>query len=451
MKQSKHSSTALKLKEKVGYALGDLGFNFYWKNIEVFLMFFYTDVFGLPAAAVGTMFLATRIMDAFTDPAMGAIADRTTTRFGKFRPWLIWMALPMAVAGVLTYTTPNLDDSGKLIWAYATYMLMMLVYTAINIPYSAMLGVITADTQERTTLSSYRFVGAFSGGVLVTWFTPKLVAMLGNGNDQLGWQLTMAVYGAAAAVLFITTFASTKERVSPPKNQKTAFRKDLMDLASNGPCLMLFALGLIIMLTISLRNASAAYYFKYYVERPDLMGAYLTATMIAYAVGAAATPLLTKWMGKKKLLMVLMSLVGLLSLIFYLVPSDGIWMMMTLGVAISLVLGPKSPLVWAMYADSADYSEWKTGRRATALVFAAATFSLKLGGALGGALIGWLLGAMGYSANQDQTGEAQTSIVLLMTVIPGLFAILAAYVARFYQLDDATLIRLHKDLQERAS
>lgn len=439
----------LSLKEKVGYACGDVGFNFYWKNIEVYLLFFYTDVFGISAAAVGTMFLVTRIIDAFTDPAMGAIADRTNTRFGKFRPYLIWMALPMAAAGVLAFTTPDMEPGGKLVWAYGTYILMMVVYTAINIPYSAMLGVITADGQERTTLSSFRFVGAFSGGVLVTWFTPKLVLWLGGGNEQLGWQLAMGVYGILAALFFFTTFTTTTERVTPPPNQKTNFKQDLHDLIHNGPWMLLFALGLIIIMTISLRNASAAYYFKYYVEREDLMGGFLTATMIAYAVGAAITPLLTRWLGKKRLLIVLMSAVGLLSIAFFFIPKDGIWMMFALSIAISLCLGPKSPLVWSMYADSADYSEWKVGRRATALVFAAATFSLKLGGALAGALIGWLLGAMGYSANQVQTNDAQTTIVLLLTVIPGLFALLAAFVARFYTLDGPTMDRLQAELEAR--
>lgn len=436
------------LKEKVGYALGDMGFNFYWKNIEVYLIFFYTDVFKLSAAAVGTMFLVTRIFDAFTDPAMGAIADRTNTRFGKFRPYLLWMALPMAVAGVLTFTTPDLDDSGKLIWAYATYMLMMLVYTSINIPYSAMLGVITSDGKTRTTLSSFRFVGAFSGGIIVTYSTPKLVEYLGAGNDILGWQLTMVVYGVLAAILFITSFLSTQERVKPPVNQQSSVWNDLSNLKMNKPWLVLFALGFIVILTISLRNAAATYYFKYYLEKPDLMGSFLTATMVAYALGAASTPLLSRFFDKRALFQVLMVSVGVLSIALFFVDKTSVTTVYVLGILISLVLGPKSPLVWSMYADTADYGQWKTGVRSTAMIFAAATFSLKLGGAFAGAIIGWLLAYMGYAANQTQTASSTLSIVLLMSVIPGGFAILAAYVARYYTLTSAQLSQIQTELAD---
>jgi GPH family glycoside/pentoside/hexuronide:cation symporter len=359
----------LSLNEKLGYACGDIASNFYWRIFDVFLFIFYTDVFGLSPAAVGTMLLVTRLIDAFSDPLMGAIADRTHTRWGKFRPYLLWGIIPMVAAGILTFTVPDVGDTDKLIWAYATYIFMMLAYTFINVPYGALLGVITADSQQRTTLTSFRFIGAFSGGSLVAYLTPELVTYLGGGNEALGWQLTMAVYGVVASCLFVVTFFSTKERILPPRKQKTPILQDLKDLSQNAPWKVLFVLALIIMMTISLRGSTGNFYLKYYAQRPDLIGSFAMAYMIALAVGAASTPLLTKFIDKRRLLMLLMSVVALLSLCFYFVASYNITLMFLLQIMIGLALGPKSPLVFSMYADTADYSQWKTGRRATAMIF----------------------------------------------------------------------------------
>ena len=447
--KAQQSTTAVRLREKIGYGLGDMGFNFYWANISAFLLIYYTDVFGISAAAAGTMMLVTKIVDAFTDPLMGAIADRTRSRFGKFRPYLLWLALPLAGAGVLTYSTPDLGETGKLVWAYGTYTLLMLVYTAINIPYSALSGVITNDSQQRTTLISYRFIGGFSGGILVTYLTPKLVPLLGQGDDVLGWQLTMLVFGIAAALMFFITFLTTKERIAPLSLQPNAVRQDLTDLKNNKPWLVLFALALIIMVTITMRAGSGVYYFKYYVVRPDLVGEFLSSYMLALALGAAATPLMTRFIDKKRLMVLLMSLAGLLSISLYFVPADAVGIIFALNLAIGFVLGPKSPLAFSMYADTADYNEWRTGRRATAMTFAAATFSQKLGGAIASALIGWLLAAIGYVANEQQSSGSQTGIVLLISVIPGVIALLAAFVMRYYSLDNQQLAKIQCDLQQR--
>lgn len=436
---------ALSIKEKVGYACGDVASNFYWRVFDVFLFIFYTDVFGLSAATVGTMMLVTRLIDAFSDPIMGAVADRTITKWGRFRPYLLWGIIPIVAAGILTFTVPDLDDSGKVIWAYATYIFMMLAYTFINVPYGALLGVVTHDTQQRTTLTSFRFIGAFSGGSLVAYLTPELVAWLGQGNEATGWQLTMMLYGCIAAALFTITFFSTKERISPPANQQTPVLLDIRDLLSNKPWIVLFSLALIIMMTISLRGSTGTFYFKYYVNREDLIGSFSMAYMIALAIGAASTPLLTKLMDKRKLLMILMSIVAVLSAIFYVVPKDNIALVFVLQIAIGLALGPKSPLVFSMYADTADYSFWRTGRRATAMIFSAAAFAQKLGGALAGAMIGWLLSSMGYVANQVQSGASENGIVLLMTLIPAIFAALAVPLLALYPLSNQQLEHIQKD------
>lgn len=528
----------ISLKEKIGYAVGDAGFNFYWIIIGSYLSYFYTDIFGLSAAAAGTMFLVTKIVDACTDPAMGAIADRTNSRWGKFRPYLLFGAVPMAAAAVLTMSTPDLGDGGKLIWAYGTYTMMMLCYTILSTPYSSLAGVITADASERNSIFGWRFFFAYFTGIIVGAFTPGLAEYFANGNEARGWQLTMGLYSSVATVLFLVTFLSTKERVQPPKEQKTNPLSDIKDLLDNKPWLILFALAMIIMMTIVFRGSSATYYFKYFVERPDLMGAYIGIQMAAYAIGSLLAPFLTKLMDKARLLMLLMGLVGGLSILFAFVPkptsngvrtisateaitleaqdllgeetkpsdkfrwishqtgvfwfikdlrtvgtdsptlnlkessgvnrvisviktsSDGtisdssdlpieIIIMFILNILISLSLGPKSPITWSMYADAADYNEWKSGRRATAMTFSAATFSQKLGGALGSAGILWVLASMGYAANTVQEGASLTSIVWLQTLVPAFFAFTAIFALKFYNLNGEKLEKINLELAAR--
>jgi len=439
----------LRWREKLGFGAGDLGFNLYWTTIASFLAAFYTDVFGISAAAAGTMLFTTKIIDAFTDPLMGGIADRTKTRFGRFRPYLLFAGVPMAGAAVLTFTTPALSDSGKLIWAYATYTAMMVLYTVLSTPYSALSGVMTASSQERTTLISVRFFFAFTGGALVNKFTFPLVEKLGGGDDALGWQLTMLLYGVLATIIFAITFMTTKERIAPPVTQQTSPVDDIRDLVQNRPWVILFVLAMVIMMTITMRAGSAYYYFTYYIERPDLLPNYLFWQMAAYASGALCAPILTRFIDKATLLMLLMAIVGVLSISFYFVPKDMIWLMFTLNILISLCLGPKSPLTWSMYADTADYNEWKNGRRATAMTFSAATFSQKLGGALGSAGMLWVLAAIGYAANEAQSGASQNGIAMLQTVVPGVFALLAMIVTRFYTLTGAQLSTVQDELEKR--
>ena len=436
-------------REKISYGVADMGFNFYWANIATFLMIFYTDTFGISAAAAGSMLFAIKIVNAFTDPVIGAVADRTQTRFGKFRPYLIWMALPLAGAGVLTYSTPALSSAGKLIWAYGTYLLLMACYTGINIPYNALSGVMSGNPQERTTINGLRFIFAFGGSTLVTAATPFLVKGLGGGNERLGWPLTMALWGGAASALFAVTFFNTRERIAPLPAQRTQVRQDVKDLAHNRPWLVLFCLALIIMMTITLRTATAAYYFKYYVGRPELMAAFVPAYMASAAAGASLTPLLTRFMDKRRLLILLMSTTGILSIAFFFIPKDQVAWMFGLQIATGLVLGPKSPLAFAMYADTADYNEWRTGRRATALTFAAATFSQKLGTALAAAVMGWLFTALGYVANVAQTARSITGILMLMSFIPAVFAFVAAAIMLFYKLDNEQMARIQMELAER--
>lgn len=440
---------ALSWRERISYGIADMGFNFYWANIATFLLFFYTDIFGISAASAASMMFAIKLVNAFTDPLIGALADRTTTRYGKFRPYLVWGALPLGAAAVLTYTTPDLDHDGKLAWAYGSYLLMMVCYTAINIPYNALSGVMSADPQERSTINGLRFICAFGGSTLVTAATPALVQWLGAGDDKLGWQLTMGAWAVAASLLFVLSFANTRERIAPPPGQRSNVLQDVRDLAGNGPWLVLFFLALIIMVTITLRTTTAAYYFKYYVGRPELMASFVPTYMMAAAAGAAATPLMTRFIDKKMLMIVLMSLTAVLSAAFFAVPPDQVGLMFVLQAALGLVLGPKSPLAFSMYADTADYTEWRTGRRATAMTFAAATFSQKLGTALAVAVIGALFTALGYVPNAAQSSGSQAGIVWLMSLIPAAFSLLAVAVMCCYRLDGARLQGIQADLAAR--
>ncbi len=442
-------ATPLPWREKISYGLADMGFNFYWANIATFLMMFYTDVYGISAAAAASMMFVIKIVNAFTDPLIGAVADRTSTRFGKFRPYLVWMALPLAGAGVLTYTTPDLGADGKLAWAYGTYLLMMVCYTCINIPYNALSGVMSAEPQERSTINGLRFIFAFAGSMLVTAATPAMVVWLGAGDEQRGWQLTMLAWGVLASLLFAATFFNTRERIAPPPRQQTRVRDDLRDLAGNRPWMVLFFLALIIMVSITLRTTTAAYYFKYVVARPELLASFLPAYMAAAAAGAALTPVMTRFIDKKTLMMVLMSLTALLSAAFFFVGPEQITAMYALQIALGLVLGPKSPLAFSMYADTADYNEWRNGRRATAMTFAAATFSQKLGTALAVAVIGMVFTQLGYVPNAAQSSGSQAGIVWLMSIIPAVFALLAVAVMFFYNLDSGKLRQIQADLSAR--
>jgi GPH family glycoside/pentoside/hexuronide:cation symporter len=439
----------LSVKEKIGYGLGDTASNFYWQMFMNFILFFYTDVFGISAAAAGTMLLITRIWDTGIDPIMGVIADRTNTKWGKFRPYLLWMALPIGIIGVLTFTTPNLSESGKIVYAYITSTLMMAAYTAINTPYSALMGVLTPNSLERTSVSSYRFVLAFVAIFLVQGTTLPLVKFFGKGDQAVGFQWTMVVFSIVAVFLFVLTFLNTRERVHPPKDQKTSIKNDLGDLLHNKPWIVLFFIGIFALSYNSIRSGSMIYYFKYYVGDEILTSAFMVSGTIAAIAGVMITKFLSKLLGKRTLYMILWLTVSVITSAFYFVPKENIVLIFAFNILISFILGPTAPLIWAMYADTADYSEWKTGRRATGLVFSAATFAQKLGWAFGGALTGWLLAYFGFVANVVQSQGAQDGIRFMMSVIPAAAGILTAIAVWFYTLDEPMMEKIEQDLSAR--
>lgn len=453
----------LSLKEKVGYSVGDTASNLFFQTFILFLLYFYTDVFGLPAAAVGTMFLVTRIWDAFFDPIVGMISDRTHTRWGKFRPFLLWFALPFGIIGVLTFTTPGFDTSGKLVYAYITYSLMMMLYSAINVPYSALMAVITPNSEQRTVLSSYRFVAAFAGGFIVQAVTMSLVSYFGKGNEALGWQWAMGCLSGLAFVLFMITFSTTKERVFPPKEQKSNFKRDLRDLFSNIPWLLIAGATVFQLMYIVMRNSSIMYYFKYYVgdQHLDLFGNVINLSFEGFAssfmlTGTVATiigAVLTKWfsraLDKKNTYLWFLIASAVLNAFFYLMQPQNVLLIYGLNLAVSFFFGPVSVLQWAMYTDTADYSEWKNQRRATGLVMAASLFSLKLGLTLGGAVVGWILAYHGFVANQPQSQESVNGIIMLLSVYPAVIGVLGGLLMLFYPLTNKMMIKIEEDLTAR--
>lgn len=453
----------LSIKEKVGYGFGDLASVLYWQTISAYLLYFYTDVFGLTAAAAGTMILVSRLWDGVNDPMMGIIADRTSTRWGKFRPYLLWCAVPLAIIGVLTFTTPNFESSGKLVYAYVTFTLLMMAYTAINIPYSSLLGVITPDPLERTSVSSYKYVFAYISGTIVSAFALPLTQFFGNGNEARGWQMTMSLFGVAAVGFFLVTFLSTKERVQPPRAQKSSIAQDLRDLFSNRPWVLLLFATLLMILFVATRSSVTAHYFKYYVgeQHFSLFGKTYTFGFVALTsafnaigqwlaiIGVVFTNFFAKMVGKKKAFLVLFVTATICTTAFFILPPEQVVAMFVLQIIGSFAGGPLSPLIWAMYADAADYSEWKTGRRATGLVFSASTMSQKFGWAIGTFIAGLLLSAFGFQANMEQNPEVLFGLKSLMSVIPSVAGVLAIVLILFYKLDEKTMRQIETELRER--
>lgn len=440
----------LSFREKVGYGLGDTASNLYFQTFTNFLLYFYTDVFGIAAGAAGTMLLVVRIWDTFLDPVVGVIADRTNTRWGHYRPWLLWVAFPIAVLGVVMFTTPNFGPTGKLVYAYVTYSLMMMAYSFINIPYSALMGVITSRSDERTVVASYRFVLSFAGLFAVQLSTLKLSRLLGGGDPQKGFQLVMVIFGIAAIALFLVTFATTRERVQPAAGATSTLRSDLKDLLENKPWLIISGVGVFALCYISVRMGAIVYYFKYCVGDEQLAAWFMgTGTVGAISGTMLAGPIARLLGGKRRAYLILMAVASALTIGFYLVPMGSLPLVFTLHFLISSLFAPTSPLLWSFYADTADYSEWRTGRRATGLVFSAASFSQKLGWSVGSALSAWMLGLFGYQANVAQTADSQTGIRLLMSVVPGVLGLLSAAAIFFYTLDDPTMEKIGRELEER--
>lgn len=603
-------SDKITFKEKFGYGLGDLASNLFWMQFVWYLNYFYTDVFGLAPAVLATMMFVTRIWDSINDPVVGIIADRTESRWGKFRPYLLFGAIPFAVAGVLMFTTPNYSAGGKLTWAYITYGAMVLIYTVVNIPYSSLMGVVSPDPKVRTSFSQMRFIMAFSGGIIVQAATLPLVASFGSGdtsvidakiqslennkqvivvteqgsgasrleataklpgytepstmkkilmkvanvpdaqnkdlfytsnksfyinnetyfleskilhkntegklfldpefkneyktgdntedfnqikycmdgftktiipietvfkknkdeisdemipvditgadvsvkvvNEQNGFQLSMCVFAVAAAFMFFVTFATTKERVKPPKTQeKSSLGQDIGDLLKNVPWLILFALGIITLFHVCLRNGTIMYYFKYVVGNTDVVPLFMLSGTLANLISLLGVGFIEKYLGKKKGFAVLIILTSAFTFLFGFISPENTTMLFIVNILINLMFGPTAALVWAMYTDAADYSEWKTGRRATGLVMSACTMAQKFGYTLGGVLAMATLTWIGFQANAVQTEQAKDGIVGMVSWMSALPCVVGFVLILFYPLTEEKLKEIGEALKSR--
>ena len=481
----------LSLTEKVGYSLGDAAANFVFMTMILFQLNFYTDTLGITAAAAGTMLLVGRLWDAFFDPMMGVLADRTNTRWGKFRPWVLWTAIPWGVVMVCAYTVPNFSTTGKLLWAGATNILLMTLYSANNTPYSALTGVMTGDSAERTKLSSFRFVSAMLAQLIVGGFTLPLVAKFGHGDNAAGWRTTMTLWAGVCVICFVITFLTTRERIQPPPHQKAEPKADFSNLLKNGPWIAMFALTLSHFVYVAMRGGTMFYYFSYYVDQPKLLaflqsvglpqataaapdgGHYLMNTLglilnadrtnvasvgfslfniasqLTTVVGVVASTYLAMRFGKRAVARVGFTLATIFVASFILMPAGSIAATYGLEVVRALCYAPTIPLIWAMFADVADYAEWETGRRATGVVFATILFALKTGLSIGGALAGWLLAGFGYRPNVAQTANALLGIRLTASVVPAVFLVIVVVCLLRYTITRAMEQQMGVELEAR--
>lgn len=450
------------LKEKIGYGFGDMASSMFWKLFGSYLMLFYTDVFGLPAALVGTMFLITRIWDSGFDPVVGILADRTRSRWGKFRPYLLFLAVPFALTGILTFVTPDFNHTGKSVYAYVTYSCMMMIYSAINVPYASLLGVMSADPKERNTLSAYRMAFAYLGSfIALLLFMPMTNRFSRGHSEQYGWTMSATVIAILCAALFYVCFAWTRERVKPMHARPNSLKSDLKDLLHNRPWWILLGAGVAALVFNSIRDGAAVYYFKYYIleesrQTVSLCGVSFVMSSLYLAVGQAANiagvilaaPVSNR-IGKNKTYMGAMILATLFSVAFYWLDKNDLVWIFVLQISISLCAGSIFPLLWSMYADCADYSELKTGNRATGLIFSSSSMSQKFGWAIGSALTGWLLAYFGFRANEVQSMEAIRGIKLFLSWLPAAGTVLSVVFISLYPLSEKRMEEITRELAQK--
>ncbi len=441
-----------KFIEKIGYGFGDMSSSTFWKIFSYYLPIFYSNIFGLSLIDAGVLVLITRIWDAVSDPMMGVVVDRTNTRWGKYRPYLLWVAPLFSICGILVFTTPDLDYGGKLIWAYVTYILMMTVYTAINVPYGAMLGVVTDDTNEKTVFSSFRMFFAYGGSFIALFLWEPLTNMFGGYNTTEGWFNSMVVIACACFVMFVLSFLLTREHLKTLSTVSVA--NDFRSLLDNKPWWLLIGAALCSNLFNTVRGATTAYFFLDIIG-PDVRLTFLSFTFLFYSglflgigevcnmIGVALCVPIANRLGKKSTFVLVNAVLVVLSVAFFFVPItvSGFMMMLVLQIVISIFTGIMSPLIWSMYADVSDYAELKFKTASTGLIFSSASMAQKFGGAIGGAAVLWLLSAFGYNTEASQLGNditqpesALLALRWLMSFIPALVALLAIVVVWFYPL-----------------
>jgi Na+/melibiose symporter-like transporter len=488
-----HYQHKLSFREKAGYSLGDGAANLVFQVLMAYQFMFFTQVLGLSAKAAGLLFLIGRFFDAFTDPAMGFVADRTKTKWGRFRPWLVWSALPFAGIFWLTFTSPGWSPTGQMVYAYIMYFLLMGVYTVNNVPYCALNGVMTGDVDERTSLSTYRFVCVVIIQFIVQGLTLPLVAKFGQGDDARGWSITMGIFAIATIFFFVICFFSVKERVTPDPKQKSSARQDMLDTFRNRPWVILFSATLMIFIMLVVRGGSLPLFVEHFADR-EALGNFIASLGlqrvddgamtgfrkvlnafgllvpldnsnvhgVAYGVfgmlgtfttflGVLCSKPLSRLFGKRMVFVVSLIVTTLVTLWLYFIPATNIYAMLWQSALWGLAYGPTVPLLWSMIADTADFSEWKTGRRATGFTFAGVVFALKFGLGVGGYVQGIILGAYGYDSTKGSvlTERAIEGIRIASTIAPAAFISAAVAILLFYPISKKLNYQIGDELAQR--
>ena len=440
---------SLSFREKLAYGLGDTACNLTFQTVNLFLFIYYTDVFGLPAAAVGTMVLVARVLDAVLDPLTGIIADRTQSRWGKFRPFILFGAIPFGLCGYLMFSNPALSQSSKLVFAYITYIMMWVAYTVVNIPYSALMGVMSSSSADRTSLSTFRFVCAFSGGLAINALTLPLRDYFGGGDAATGYKYTMLLFSVVSVAMLFYTFTQTKERVQPVPDPAASLGKDVRYLFSNGPWLVLFVAAFLTLTNVGVRNACIIYYFKYNVGDESKFTLFGTIGTLAFIAGAMATPLFLRYFNRRALMIGLTSINAVFMAAFFFVDPHSMVTLHLLNIIGTFAVGPTPAIVWSMYADTADYGAWKFGRRTTGLIFSAAVFAQKIGLAVGSFLLGWILTFVGFVPNAAQTPRSLLGIKFVFSLLPAAIGLASGLAILFYKLDEKTVKQMEQELAAR--
>lgn len=476
----------LSIREKIGFGLGDAAANFIFQTIMLLQLSFYTDSFGISATAIALLFLIGRLVGAVSDPIMGVIADRTETKWGKFRPWIIWTALPFGIIAFFAFTTPDFEETGKVIYAFATYFLLMIVYSANNIPYSALSGVVTGDMKQRNSLFSYRFILVVFATIAIQVFALPMVHHFGQGDSAKGYMITMGIFSALAVLFFILTFSTTKERIKPNPAQKQSLKQDIADLVSNKPWVIMFLAFVVMFIFLAIRNGILVFYFKYYLDIPsmvpfldsinrgtfgllekvgmageniDISGSFFGITnlfgQLASILGIIVSNMLTRRLSKRNVFIGGLILAAVFAGLFYIIPPSGLILVIVLQILFNFSWGITMPVPWAMMADVADYSEWKNNRRSTAIVFAGIVIGLKVGLAIGGAIGSMLLSWYGYVAPPAkvawiaQSSLAVDGIRLTTSIYPAVLVVVLIGILFFYKITKSTETKMQDDLAER--
>lgn len=472
------STQKISIIEKIGYSLGDLAANLIFQTLMTFLAFFYTDIYKIPPASASAIIFTGGMIGAFFNPIMGIIADRTNTRWGKFRPWILWTAVPFGVISILAFSTPDFSPHGKIAYALITYMLLVIAYSANNLPYSALSGVITGDMAERNSISSYRFIAVMVAQFMVQSLLLPLVLILGDGDKTVGFEMTMTLFAAIGVVFFIITFLTTKERIVPTKEQTSSVKQDLTDLVKNRPWVIMLLLTVFVFITLSIKGGSYVYYFENYLDKASLVvflenigfTQFIAKTNIAWPedpvtsafslfnaggiivgiLGISISKRLADKFGKRDVFMVALFIASLCLFMFVFYPPQSIGIVFITQILHGFFYGITTPLLWTMIADVADYSEWKNNRRATAIIFSAMIFGLKAGLSVGGALVAGLLAGFGYNEQLlVQAPETITGIKLLVSVIPTVTFLISIGLLFFYKIDKNMEVKIEKELKER--